>query len=168
MRGVVRRLGWLVWLSLGMATSVHARDIVFSKLTEGVYAHVADTGGRTYANDAINANLGLVVTANGAILIDSGASYLGAKKVAEAVRQVTQQPVKWVINSGNQDQRWLGNGYFKEQGAQVIAHLAGRAYMESSGRAMVNRLKPILKDKLQGTVPVLSCPAAGWKGLTTC
>jgi glyoxylase-like metal-dependent hydrolase (beta-lactamase superfamily II) len=29
-----------------------------------------------------------------------------------------------VINSGGQDHRWLGNGYFKKQGAQIIASAA--------------------------------------------
>jgi len=55
-------------------------------------------------------------------LIDSGATYRSARQVHEAVRKVTPQPVKWVINTGGQDHRWLGNAYFKEQGAEIIAH----------------------------------------------
>ena len=29
--------------------------------------------------------------------------------------------MKFVINSGGQDHRWLGNGYWKSKGAQIIA-----------------------------------------------
>jgi len=29
--------------------------------------------------------------------------------------------VKWVINTGSQDHRWLGNDYFVSKGAEIIA-----------------------------------------------
>lgn len=144
-----------LWVCSTIAGPVLARDIVFQPVGDGVFAYIADTGGRSYENDGINANLGLVVTSAGALLIDSGASYLGAAKVAAAVKKVTEQPVRWVINSGNQDQRWLGNGYFKEQGAELMGHEAGRSYMQGAGGEMVARLRPVLKDKLRGTVPTL-------------
>jgi glyoxylase-like metal-dependent hydrolase (beta-lactamase superfamily II) len=150
----VRQL-WLAWCGVALIGPAMANGIVFQPVAPGVYAHVGDTGGRTYENDAINANLGLVVTDAGALLIDSGASEQGARKVAAAVRRVTDQPIRWVINSGNQDQRWLGNGYFKAQGAELLAHGAGRAYMQEAAGQMLARLRPILKDKLAGTVPTL-------------
>jgi glyoxylase-like metal-dependent hydrolase (beta-lactamase superfamily II) len=138
-----------------LAGPAMARDIVFQPVAEGVFAYIGDTGGRSYENDAINANLGLVVTDAGAVLIDSGASYQGAQKVAAAARQVTEQPIRWVINTGNQDHRWLGNGYFKEKGAEILAHAAGRTYMQDAGGQMVERLRPVLKDRLRGTVPTM-------------
>ena len=58
-----------------------AAEIRFEKVTEGVYVHVGDLGGRTKENEALNATIGLVVTPAGAILIDSGATYLGARDI---------------------------------------------------------------------------------------
>jgi len=116
---------------------------------------VGDTDGRTYENEAINANMGLVVTPAGAVLIDAGASRQGARQIAEAARLVTPQPIRWVINTGGQDHRWLGNGYFKEQGAETIAHAGGQADMQARGGQHLNRLRPVLKEKLDGTVPTL-------------
>ncbi|MHB9086177.1 MAG: MBL fold metallo-hydrolase, partial [Thiobacillus sp.] len=55
------------------------------------------------------------------ILIDSGVSLLGAKKIEAAIARVTKQPVRWVVNTGSQDHRWLGNDYFSRKGAEVIA-----------------------------------------------
>jgi hypothetical protein len=40
---------------------------------------------------------------------------------------VTTQPIRWVINTGGQDHRWLGNGYFRAQGAELIAHASAVA-----------------------------------------
>lgn len=146
----------LLWGVIGLGAScAQAREIVFKPLVDGVYVYTADTGGRSYENDALNANLGLLVTDAGAVLIDSGTSHMGAQKIAEAVRKVTNQPIRWVLNSGGQDQRWLGNGYFKEQGAETIGHAAGRRFMESNGGDFIARLRPVLKDKLRGTLPTL-------------
>jgi glyoxylase-like metal-dependent hydrolase (beta-lactamase superfamily II) len=70
----------------------------------------------------LNANIGLVVTPGGAVLIDSGATYLSARDIEQAALHVSHQPIRWVINTGGQDHRWLGNGYFKARGSELIAH----------------------------------------------
>jgi glyoxylase-like metal-dependent hydrolase (beta-lactamase superfamily II) len=90
-------------------------------VVDNVYAIVGPLGQRSPENDGLNATFGFVVTATGVILVDSGASRLGAERLAQAIRSVTKQPVRWVINTGSQDHRWLGNDYFASQGAQIIA-----------------------------------------------
>jgi glyoxylase-like metal-dependent hydrolase (beta-lactamase superfamily II) len=95
-----------------------------------------------------------VVTSAGAVLIDSGASFQSAKKIHEAVKKVTTQPIKWVINTGDQDHRWLGNGYFKAQGIEVIAHAGAEADMSARAGEHMDGLK-VLKERLDGTVPTL-------------
>lgn len=58
-----------------------AVEVRFEKVTDGVYVHVGDLGGRTKDNEALNANIGLVLTPAGAVLIDSGATYLSARDI---------------------------------------------------------------------------------------
>lgn len=140
------------WLSAACwSTLALAADIRFEPVAPGVYAFVGETGPRTQANEGLNANIGLVVTPDGALLIDSGASYQGAQQIHRAVQQVTSQPVKWVINTGGQDHRWLGNGYFVERGAEVFAHANARADMLARGAGQLAALEGILQHKLQGT-----------------
>src|SRR5512135_2956090 len=91
------------------------------KVADNVYAIVGPLGQRSADNDGLNANFGFVVTPQGVILIDSGASRLGAEKIAAAVAKVTDKPVRWVINTGSQDHRWLGNDFFAGKSAEVIA-----------------------------------------------
>lgn len=131
-----------------------ALEIRFELVAPNVYAHVGETEGRTYDNEALNANIGLVVTPAGALLIDPGATFQSARKIAEAARKVTAQPIQWVINTGGQDHRWLGNGYFKTQGAQIIAHADAQADMNARAQEHLRALKPVLKEKLDGTEPV--------------
>jgi glyoxylase-like metal-dependent hydrolase (beta-lactamase superfamily II) len=134
---------------------VRAVQVQFKPVAEGVYAHIGDKGPRSYENEGLNANIGLVVTPAGAVLIDSGATHQSARKIHDAVKKVTRQPVKWVINTGGQDHRWLGNGYFKEQGAEIIAHADARADMQARGGDHMAGLKAALKERADGTVPTL-------------
>ena len=140
--------------SLGAAPA-GAVEVRFERVAEGVYAHVGDLGPRTGANEGLNANVGLVVTSAGAVLIDSGATFESARQIHEAVRRVTSQPVRWVINTGGQDHRWLGNGYFKAQGAEVIAHGQAEADMRNRGNDHVESLRAALGARAEGTVPTL-------------
>lgn len=132
-----------------------AVEVRFQPVAPGVFAFIGDTGPRTPENEGLNANIGLVVTDAGALLIDSGASFQGARQIHEAVRQVTSQPVKWVFNTGGQDHRWLGNGYFVGQGAEIIAHAGARADMQDRGNDHLAALRGALADRTAGTVPAL-------------
>jgi glyoxylase-like metal-dependent hydrolase (beta-lactamase superfamily II) len=131
-----------------------AVEVVFKPVVDGVYAYVGEIEGRTYDNEGLNANVGLVVTPAGAVLIDSGATLQSARKIHEAARKVTSQPVKWVINTGDQDHRWLGNGYFSAHGIETIAHAAAHADMKNRSGEHLEGLK-VLKERLDGTVPTL-------------
>ncbi len=148
------RIGLVLALALSAGLAL-ALEINFTAVAPDIYAYIGDTGGRTYDNEALNANIGLVVTPEGALLIDSGASWQGAQKIAAAVRKVTAQPIRWVINTGGQDHRWLGNGYFKTQGAEIIAHIAAESDMRARGPELLQANAAVLKEKLAGTEIVL-------------
>lgn len=139
---------------LSLAWAAHAVDVVFKPVAPGVYAYVGDTEGRTYENEALNANIGLVVTPTGAVLIDPGATFKTGSAIAAAAKAVTPQPIKWVVNTGGQDHRWLGNGYFKGQGVEIIAHANAQADMTARGPEHLRANAQVLKDKQDGTQAV--------------
>ncbi|MET0029705.1 MAG: MBL fold metallo-hydrolase [Candidatus Thiodiazotropha sp.] len=123
------RLSGLLMLTVLLFTGfVSASDAVaplkLHKVSDDIYAVVGPFGNRSTENLGNNATFGVVVTDEGVVLIDPGGSYQGAAAIDKVIRQVTDKPVKLVINSGGQDHRWLGNGYFKERGAKVIASAA--------------------------------------------
>ena len=132
-----------------------AVEVSFRPVTDGVYAYVGETGPRSYDNEGLNATIGLIDTPAGVVLIDSGATFQSARKIHDAVKQVTSRPVRWVINTGGQDHRWLGNGYFIAQGAEVIAHASARADMQARAGDHIATLGTTLKERAEGTVPTL-------------
>lgn len=103
-------------------SQVQASDkLTLQEVTKDVYAIVGELSNRSADNLGNNATFGFVVTSDGVVLIDSGGTYLGAQRIDQLIKTVTKKPVTTVINTGGQDHRWLGNGYFKKQGAQIIA-----------------------------------------------
>lgn len=104
-----------------LSASAFAGGLKVEQVTDNVYAIVGPYEQRNATNFANNATFGFVVTDEGVLLVDPGGSYKGAAAIDAAIKTVTDKPVKIVINSGGQDHRWLGNGYFKERGARIIA-----------------------------------------------
>lgn len=120
------------------------------KLAEGVFALIGPTGARLYENYGLNANYGVIDTPEGAILVDSGASTVAAKLLEAEVRKLTGKTVRWVINTGSQDHRWLGNVYFAGQGAEILALERTVATQKRLGLGQIESLKPSLKEQVNG------------------
>ncbi len=132
--------------------SVSALEV--QKVTDGVYAIVGDLGPRTQENLANNATFGVVVTDAGVVLVDAGGSWLGAAAIDAAIDTITDLPVKVVINTGGQDHRWVGNGYWKAQGAEIVASGDAVADQRDRGSEQFSALAFGLQEKLDGTGPV--------------
>lgn len=144
----------VLFLSCLVTVDAFALTLTPVKVAPDVYAFIGETGGRTYENYGMNANTGFIVTGEGVVVVDSGASYLAAQAMHRAIRQVTRQPVKYVVNTGGQDHRWLGNSYFRERGAEIIAARPARADMEERAGMQIEALRADLKERLKGTRPV--------------
>ena len=140
---------------LFFTTTSFAVEVQFQKVTQDVYVHIGELGQRSTSNEGLNANIGLVLTPEGAVLIDSGATFKSAMQIHEAVKKITNQPIKWVINTGGQDHRWLGNGYFLAQGAQIIAQQNAIADMKNRGGEHLAGLSRVLGDLVNQTKPTL-------------
>jgi len=124
-------------------------------VVDKVYAIVGPLGQRSRDNDGLNANYGFVVTPKGVILVDSGASRLGAEKIEHAIRAVTDQPVRWVINTGSQDHRWLGNDHFASRGAEVIALRRTAATQAQNAAQQMHGLERFLGDRVDRILGVM-------------
>ncbi|MBT3143148.1 MBL fold metallo-hydrolase [Phaeobacter gallaeciensis] len=122
-------------------------------VTDNVWAIVGPLEQRSPKNLANNATFGLVVTPDGAVLMDTGGSWQGAEMLHEAIRTVTDQPVVHVIDTGGQDHRWLGNGYWQAQGATVIASEAAVEDHRARTEEHIIALSQFLGARLDGTEP---------------
>ena len=146
---------YLIPLAIALTTTTAQADILnVVKVAPDTYAIVGPLDQRNPENLGNNATFGLVVTDEGAVLMDPGGSYKGAEMLHQVIKGITDQPVKYVIDTGGQDHRWMGNGYWQQQGAQVIASDDAvadhhdRASMQLTGLSVL-----IGDDMLEGTEP---------------
>lgn len=116
-----RYLLTLLSLLIPLSPSFANEKLQLQKVADNVYAIVGELGNRTPENLGNNATFGVVITTEGVVLIDPGGTYKGAEEIHRLIKSITDVPISTVINTGGQDHRWLGNGYFKEHGAKLIA-----------------------------------------------
>jgi glyoxylase-like metal-dependent hydrolase (beta-lactamase superfamily II) len=150
------RKPWLLLACLALLPAAHAAGPLLQteKVAEGIHALIGPLGNRSYENHGLNANFGVIATPEGTILVDSGASAQGAALLAQQAQKLVGKPVRWVINTGSQDHRWLGNGHLRQQGAELIALERTAKEQKAGAFGQMASLKPTLKERQTGTEPV--------------
>ena len=134
--------------------STRAAELEVQPVTDGVWALVGEKQQRSPENLANNATFGVIETSDGVILVDPGGSWKGAGQIHQAIQSLTNKPVTHVINTGGQDHRWIGNGYWQAQGAQIIASRAAVEDQKARGSMEMTMLSQLLGSALEGTKPV--------------
>jgi len=124
------------------------------KVQDDVYALVGDLGQRSEVNLGHNMTSGFIVTNSGVVVIDAGGSIADAKAIHQAIKAITSKPIKWLINTGGQDHRWIGNSYFNKLGVTIIASEACKEDMIERKDFQFSMAKKYIKDKFEDTNPV--------------
>jgi glyoxylase-like metal-dependent hydrolase (beta-lactamase superfamily II) len=143
----LRRLA-LLFVLFACFTPAMAAPLQVHKVTDGVYALVGELGQRSPENLGNNATFGVIVTSAGVVLVDPGGSFNGAKQIHKAIQSLTDKPIRLVINTGGQDHRWLGNGYFKARGARIVASKAAVADQRARTTDQLITLNNLVGEKL--------------------
>ncbi|MTI39722.1 MBL fold metallo-hydrolase [Fulvivirga lutimaris] len=107
-------------------------DFVVTPITKNIYSIVSPSIGLpTPENEGWNSNIHFVVTENGVLLFDTGSSEVIGNKIKKAIQSITDQPVRWVINSHSHADHWLGNAAFA--GVEIIATTEAMETMKKYG-----------------------------------
>jgi glyoxylase-like metal-dependent hydrolase (beta-lactamase superfamily II) len=125
------------------------------QVIEGVWSAIGATSPPRYENSGHNNNLSFVITSDGVLVVNAGASYLLAKALHSEIKKITDQPVKFVVLENGQGHAMLGSSYWKAQGATVIAHEDAAHEIEENSFAILERQKKAIKEKAEGTEIVL-------------
>lgn len=139
---------------IGLPASTLAGILDVQPAAPGIWSIEGPATQRTPENLGNNATFGLIETNDGAVLIDPGGTWAGAAMLHNAIQDLTDQPVTHVINTGGQDHRWLGNGFWKAQGATIIASSAAVSDQEVRASLQLTMLSQLVGEGLEGTEPV--------------
>ncbi|THH38035.1 MBL fold metallo-hydrolase [Aliishimia ponticola] len=116
-----------------------------------VWSAIGATAPPTYENTGHNNNLSFIVTGDGVVVVNGGAAYILAKALHDEIRQVTDQPVKLVIDENGQGHAMLGNSYWAEQGVPILAHEDAAHEFEEYGAQILAGMERYNRDKSEGT-----------------
>lgn len=92
-----------------------------------------------------------VVTEKGVLLFDTGSSESIGNKIKEAIKSVTNQPVRWIINSHSHADHWLGNAAFNETAVEIIASNKAHITMKKYGKEDVEFYSQVTKGTIGST-----------------
>jgi glyoxylase-like metal-dependent hydrolase (beta-lactamase superfamily II) len=133
---------------------MYPQSELYSKPVEfvpGVYSAIGATAPPTYENSGHNNNLSFVVTGDGVVVVNAGASARLAAALHAEIKAVTDQPVKLVINENGQGHAMLGNSYWADLGVDILAHEDAIHEGTEEGDFILQGMERYNKDKAEGT-----------------
>jgi glyoxylase-like metal-dependent hydrolase (beta-lactamase superfamily II) len=116
-------------LACFMAGYCLAQGQDFSK----VQIKVSKVGGNVYMLQGAGGNIGASVGDDGIVVVDDQYAPL-AEKIQEALKGITDKPVRFIINTHYHGDHTGGNEFFQKQ-APIIAHDNVRKRLETGGQA---------------------------------
>ena len=132
-----------------------------------VFSAIGATAPPTYENSGHNNNLSFVITTDGVVVINSGASVRLASALHEEIKTITDQPVKLVINENGQGHAILGNLYWSQLGVDILAHEDAIHEIEENSYTILERMKSYNRDKAAGTEVVIPNKSFSEKSIFT-
>ncbi len=112
-----------------------------------VFSAIGATAPPTYENSGHNNNLSFVITTDGVVVINSGASVRLASALHDEIKTITDQPVKLVINENGQGHAILGNLYWSQLGVDILAHEDAIHEIEENSHTILERMNLIIGIK---------------------
>jgi len=150
----IRRFAVFLLLS-ALAAAGAAEPAGFTEIAPGVYLRPGVQEVADAHNDGHIANLGFIVGRERVAVIDSGGSHAEGEAVLQAVRQVTDLPIAWLVLTHMHPDHVLGAAAFAERGIEVIGHANLADALNHRRDAYLNPVLDYLGERAAGTRVVL-------------
>lgn len=121
------------------------------QVAEGVYVY--DGGYDDSPNNSFAANAGIVIGNDGILVVDTLISSKTATEFIEDIREISDKPVKFVVNTHGHLDHTFGNSDLENIGAVIIGHADCRDYIEKFGELALDNAGDygLTEDDLAGT-----------------
>jgi len=133
-------------------------SILYSKPVEvipNIFSAIGAPAPATYENAGHNNNLSFIITGDGVVVVNAGASYLLAQALHEEIMAVTDQPVRLVFNENGQGHAMLGNSYWAERGVKIVAHEDAAHEIKEYGSQSLQTHQRRLNERADHTIVVM-------------
>ena len=134
----------LVWSQ--RAAAAPRDDFALQQIAPGVYAHQGAVAQADAINQGDIANLGFVIGARGVAVIDAGGSVAVGRRFLAAIRNVTDKPILYLINTHEHPDHVFGDAAFLGIGAVFVGHKNLPRALAARGPFYLKQFRPILGD----------------------
>ena len=107
---------------LPRVSQAEAARIGVIEIAPGIFVHVGQYELVNRENRGNISNAVCIVGASTVAVIDTSGSYQVGKDLHEAIAQITQKPIRYVINTHMHPDHVLGNAAFKSAGCEFVGH----------------------------------------------
>ena len=115
-------LNLLLFFSHNIIASNTNQTLEVTQISKNVFSIIApEKGLPNPMNKGWNSNVHFIITNNGVLLFDTGSSEALGNQIKNAIKTVTDQPVKWIVNSHSHADHWLGNNAFSLTIDEIIS-----------------------------------------------
>ncbi len=143
----------LLWACL--APTAWALPLPVAEIAPGVFVHqgVHEEFGEHYHGDI--ANIGFVIGHAAVAVIDTGGSYAVGSALREAIRQRTDLPIRYVINTHVHSDHIFGNAAFETDHPEFLGHYQLPRAMQLRAETYTTNIVTMLGDAAKGSRIVL-------------
>ena len=133
------------------------------EIAPGVFAHQGQTALMTAENIGDIANIGAIVGDDAVAVVDTGGSLILGREFLVALRQKTDKPIRFVINTHEHPDHVFGNGAFISTGAIFVGHESLTRSLATRGPHYLSSFREAMSAALDGVtlVPPTKTVASG-------
>jgi cyclase len=140
------RISFSIVFVLFMAASLSGQDLGprFRQIKEGIYVQLGNNG---------SSNSGIILTQEGVVVIDSGRTPADSREMMAAIKKLTSQPIRFLINTEIHDDHTSGNFVFSPPGIVINSQGAGAAMRAAFNPKEIEDLRaqsPAMREAVEG------------------